>query len=123
VIKRLSVVSMVASFLMLFASAGFAKDPAFDAFWLKFQTALKANDKEALASMTRLPFQGDSNALDKKAFVSYCDKLFDKKTRSCLAKQKPVQDKTTFCAFCGETIFVFEKVSGKYLFTELGVND
>ncbi len=122
-IKRLSVAAMVASVLMLFANAGFAKDAAFDAFWLKFQTALKTNDKEALASMTKLPFQGDSAVLDKKGFVSYCEKLFDKKTRSCLAKQKPVQDKTTFSAFCGETIFIFEKVSGKYLFTELGVND
>ena len=121
--KRFFLMSIIATILAFNANPGISKDAAFDAFWLKFKTALKANDKEAIASMTRIPYQLEDKSLDKKAFVQSCDKVFPKKTRDCLVKQKPVQDKTTFCAFCGEDIFVFEKVKDKYLFTEIGVND
>ncbi len=100
-----------------------AKDAAFDAFWTKFRTALEKNDKEAIASMTRLPYRSNEKPLNKKEFIAYCDKIFSKKTRDCLLKEKPVQDKTTFSAFCGEDIYVFEKVKDSYLFTEIGVND
>lgn len=113
----------VAVLLALFSGAAEAKDAAFDAFWTKFQTALKTNDKEAIADMTRMPYQSYDKPLDRKAFIAYCDKIFSKKTRDCLVKQKPVEDKTNFCAFCGEEIYYFEKVNGKYLFTEIGPND
>lgn len=109
--------------VLLFQSAGLAKDAVFDAFWVKFQTALKKNDKEAIASMTRLPYLYESEKMDKKAFIAYCDKLFSKKTRACLLKEKPVKDQTSFFAFCGEQIFIFEKVNGVWMFTEVGVND
>ena len=121
--KRFFVISIITLILAFNASPGISKDAAFDAFWLKFNAALKTNDKEAIASMTRLPYQLENKSLDKKTFVQNCDKIFSKKIRDCLVKQKPVQDKTTFCAFCGEDIFVFEKVKDKYLFTEIGVND
>jgi len=118
----LIVISVLA--LVLLPSAGMAKDAAFDAFWIKFKTALKTNDKDAISSMTRLPYlDNNDKKLDKKSFIAYCDKVFPKKIRDCLAKQKPVQDKTTFSAFCGEDIYLFEKVDGHYLFTEIGVND
>lgn len=102
----------------------FAKDAAFDAFWLKFKAALQKNDKEAIASMTKIPYQTyDKPLKTKKEFIGYCDKIFSKKIRDCLQKQKPIQDKTYFSAFCGEEIYIFEKVNGNYLFTEIGVND
>jgi len=112
--------------LVFFQSSGFAKDAVFDPFWVKFQTALKNNDKEAIASMTKLPYQSykwNMKSMDKKAFIAYCAELFPKKTRDCLFKQKPVKDKDSYSAFCGEDIFIFEKVNGTYLFTEVGVND
>lgn len=121
--KQIFVVFLTLGALLLFQPAVSAKDAAFDAFWLKFQTAMKNNDKEAIASMTRLPYVVDSTKMDKKAFVSYCDKLFSKKTRACLLKEKPVKDQTSYFAFCGEEIFIFSKVNGVWLFTEVGVND
>lgn len=124
--KRILVSTIALLALAFFPSTGFAKDAVFDPFWIKFQTALKNNDKEAIASMTKLPYQsykGTMKSMDKKAFIAYCGELFPKKTRDCLVKQKPVKDKDTFSAFCGEDIFIFEKVNGTYLFTEVGVND
>ncbi len=121
--KQLLLGTFVMIAFMLFQSAGLAKDAAFDAFWAKFQVALKNNDKEAIASMTRLPYVLDSQKMDKKAFIVYCDKLFSKKTRACLVKEKPVKDQTSFLAFCGDDIFIFEKVNGVWMFTEVGVND
>lgn len=116
---------LIASFavLALLAPSALAKDTAFDAFWLKFKTALQKNDKEAIASLTKLPYGYDKPVKTKKEFMVYCDKIFPKKIRDCLVKQKPVQDKTNFSAFCGEDIYIFEKVNGNYLFTEIGVND
>lgn len=109
--------------LTLLSPPAFAKDTAFEAFWLKFKAALQKNDKQAIASMTKIPYRSYDKPLSKKEFIAYCDKIFSKKIRDCLLKQKPVQDKTTFSAFCGEEIYIFEKVNGNYLFTEIGVND
>ncbi len=121
-IKRHLIASIAV--LTLLSPSALAKDAAFDAFWLKFKTALQKNDKEAIASMTKIPYRTYDKPLNtKKEFISYCDKIFSKKIRDCLLKQKPVQDKTNFSAFCGEEIYIFEKVNGNYLFTEIGVND
>ncbi|MDP3509269.1 MAG: hypothetical protein Q8T09_14950 [Candidatus Melainabacteria bacterium] len=104
-------------------SAASAKDAAFDTFWSDFKSALTKNDKEAISSLTSLPFESYDGKLNKTQFIKYCDKLFSKKTRACLVKQKPVADKNSYSAFCGEEIFVFEKVKGKYLFTNITPND
>ena len=104
-------------------SAVSAKDDAFDNFWTNFKSALTKNDKEAISSLTSLPFESNYGKLNKTQFIKYCDKLLPKKTRDCLGKQKPVADKNSYSAFCGEEIFVFEKVKGKYLFTTIGAND
>lgn len=111
------------SMLSFMSSSAWAADAAFDGFWAKFKDALNKNDKEAIASMTRLPYLLDEKKLDRKAFIAYTDKIFTKKTRNCLVKQKPVKDNNYYSAFCGDDIFCFEKVDGKYLFTEIGVND
>jgi hypothetical protein len=113
----------VVTMLSLFASDARAADAAFDSFWTKFKAALQKNDKEAIATMTKLPYQGGDKPMDRKAFIANSEKIFPKKTRNCLVKEKPVLDKTSYFVFCGEEIFIFEKVNGKYLFTEIGVND
>jgi hypothetical protein len=104
-------------------SSASAKDAAFDSFWTDFKSALVKNDKEAISSLTTLPFESYDGKLNKTQFIKYCDKIFSKKTRDCLVKQKPLADKTNYCAFCGDEIFYFEKVKGKYLFTSIGPND
>lgn len=113
----------IAASLFLFAPAGFAKDPAFDAFYAKFCDALKRNDKESIASMTRLPYLWNDKKLNKREFIAKYDQIFGKKVRDCLVKQKPVQDKTYFSAFCDDDIYIFEKIKNVYYFTEIGVND
>jgi len=52
--------------------------------------------------------------------VSVKDAAF---TRDCLVKQKSLADKTSYSAFCGDEVFFFEKVNGKYLFTSITPND
>jgi hypothetical protein len=100
-----------------------AKDAAFDSYWTEFKSAVNKNDKEAIAKLTNLPFESYDGKLNKAQFIKYCDKIFPKKTRDCLVKQKPVADKNNYCAFCGEEIYYFEKIKGKYLFTTIGAND
>lgn len=114
---------LIVLFSFTISVAADAKDAAFDAFWSKFCTALKTNNKEAIASMTRLPYTFYDKPLNKKEFIASCEKIFSKKTRACLVKQKPVFDKTYYSAFCDDDIFVFEKVKGNYMFIEIGVND
>lgn len=109
--------------ITLLSPAAFAKDAEFDAFWTKFKAALQKNDKEAIASMTRFPYTSYDKTLGKKEFIAYCGKIFGKKTRDCLIKQTPVKDKTSYFAFCGEEIYIFDKAKGTYQFTEIGVND
>ena len=89
----------------------------------QYKSALAKNDKEAISSLSSLPFESYDGKLNKAQFIKYCDKLFSKKTRDCLVKQKPLADKNNYCAFCGDEIFIFEKVKGKYLFTNITPND
>jgi hypothetical protein len=98
-------------------------DKDFMTFWSGFKIALQKNDKEALASMTKLPYPVDEKKLNRASFIAYCAKIFPTATRKCLLKEKPVADKDSVFVFCGEEIFVFAKDNGKYKFTEIGVND
>jgi hypothetical protein len=117
-----SLITLV-SLIALCASAAFAKDAEFDAYWTKFKAALQKNDKEAIASMTRLPYISYEKPMDRKQFIVYCNDIFSKKKRDALVKQTPVKDKTCWMVFVNDDIYIFEKVKGTYLFTEIGVND
>ena len=92
-------------------------------FWTKFKTAVAKNDKEAVASMTRLPFLFQSRQLAKPAFIQRFDSIFNVRVKRCFAKATLVKEGDGFEVFCGQQIFLFEKVSGAYKFTEIGVND
>jgi hypothetical protein len=92
-------------------------------FWTQFKTAVAKNDKEAVASMTRLPFLFDSRELTKPAFIQKLDAIFDSRAKRCFTKAAPVKEGDGFEVFCGKQIFLFERVGGVYRFTEIGVND
>jgi hypothetical protein len=92
-------------------------------FWTKFKTAVAKNDKEAVASMTRLPFLFQSRELAKPAFIQKFDAIFSVRVKRCFAKATLVKEGDGFEVFCGQQIFLFEKVGGAYKFTEIGVND
>lgn len=112
---------MLVAFLGLFQTAKAADD--FQPFWTQFKAAIKKRDKAALASMTKLPFYFDSKNLQKTQFIAKIDEILPAKLAKCFEKDKPVADAQEYSAFCGEQIYVFSKVNGKYMFTDIGVND
>jgi len=98
-------------------------DKDFLDFWSGFKAALQNNDKQSLASMTKLPYGLEEKKLNRAAFIAQSDKIFPPATRKCLLKEKPVADKDSVFVFCDDDIFVFAKDNGKYKFTEIGAND
>ncbi|HEY0077305.1 MAG TPA: hypothetical protein VGB73_01575 [Pyrinomonadaceae bacterium] len=126
--KILLVASMMLMLLMtptrLVAQKSTAqKSETFAAFFLRFKTAVARDDREAVASMTKLPFLLESRELDRAGFIKRYRQLFDRKVKRCFANGKTIRDGDSFSLFCGETIFLFGKVEGQYRFLEIGVND
>ncbi|MFN0122577.1 MAG: hypothetical protein ACKV2V_18935 [Blastocatellia bacterium] len=97
----------------------------FAAFWKEFKTAVAADDKEAVAGMTKLPIYLENKARDKAGFLKLYPKLFSAKVKKYFATAKPVKEynEDSYSVFCGQTIYVFSRVDGKYKFTDMGVND
>ena len=119
----LAVSLLVLSNPFFFAQSGNQVDAAAMQFWTKFKAAVIANDKEAVAAMTRLPFLYEGRELTKPAFIQKFGVLFDVRAKRCFEKAKLVKEGGGFEVFCGKQIFLFDKVSGAYKFTEIGVND
>ena len=92
-------------------------------FWAEFNAAIQKGDSRKVASMTRLPFMLEGQDLDEAGFIRKFNYLFTRKTKTCFSKAKLLKEGTGFWVFCGEQIFIFETVDGKYKFTEIGVND
>ena len=100
------------------------EDRSFATFWTQFKEAVAKGNKEAVAGMTKFPFTMGKQ-LSKADFIKAYGKIFGEKTRKCFRNAKPVKESKadSYSVFCGEDIFVFEKESGEYRFTDLGVND
>lgn len=98
-------------------------DPAFTSFWVKFKAALARNDRSRVVEMTKLPFMIGGEDLDSKGFLKEYPRLFDRSTRRCFAREKPLKENDYYEIFCGETIFLFSKADGVWKFTEIGAND
>ena len=98
---------------------------SFETFWTEFKAAVKSNNKEAIAGLTKFPFGYAAKGLTRAEFIKECAVLFDGKTRACFGKEKPVKEdsRDSYSVFCGETIFLFARHNGEYRFTEIGVND
>ena len=104
------------------------KNQAFPAFWAQFKAAVAKKDKDAVAAMTKFPVEIGEN-VTKATFLKKYPEFFGQEVQKCFAKKKPVKadaapgGRESYSLFCGEEIFIFEKVDGKYLFTGIGVND
>ncbi len=98
---------------------------SFAPFWAQFKTAVANKNKEAIAAMTKFPFAYGGSILTKADFMKQCDAIFSAKVQKCLRNAKPVKadDRDSYSVFCGSTIFVFEKGTGGYQFTDVGEND
>lgn len=119
----LFVTLMLFSSTFVLAQTGKQVDAAGVQFWTKFKSAVVANDKEAVASMTRLPFLFQGRELTKPAFIQKFGVIFDARAKRCFEKAKLVKEGEGFEVFCGQQIFLFEKVDGVYKFTEIAAND
>jgi hypothetical protein len=98
---------------------------SFAPFWAQFKTAVANKNKEAIAAMTKFPFTYRGSTLTKADFMKQCDAIFSAKVQKCFRDAKPVKedDRDSYSVFCGSTIFVFEKGTGGYQFTDVGDND
>jgi len=98
-------------------------DPAVDAFWGKFQSAVARNDKDAVASMTKFPLgmpYGVRSIKTKAQLLKSYGKIFDAETKKCFAAARPeienARDKK-FSISCGEAMmYWFEMFKGQYKF-------
>lgn len=95
----------------------------FASFWTKFKTALAKNDRETVASLTKLPFPYDNGELARAQFIKKYDVLFDRPLKRCLARARPIRDGDSYSVFCGEQGLFFERVGGRYKFTNFFAND
>ncbi|MGH9764769.1 MAG: hypothetical protein ACREAC_28370, partial [Blastocatellia bacterium] len=74
----------------------------FTSFWTKFKAAVAGNDKEAVASLTELPFGLNGENLDRAAFIAQFDSIFDKQVKRCFPRAKPIRDQEYFEVMCGD---------------------
>jgi outer membrane protein W len=105
---------------MAAASDGFA------AFWQAFSVALTKDDQAALAKMVVLSDR--LNQAPGLTFTKFHHDYLGPKTRSCLARQKPVRDvdgtgAVNYSAFCGQLDYVFTREGGAWKLTDIGPND
>ena len=100
-----------------------AAPPPYAAFWSEFKAAVIKGDSQKVASMTRFPFLFQNDEQNEAGFIKKFNVLFPARVKSCFAKAKTVKERDGFEVFCGESIYLFEKVDGVYKFTEIGVND
>jgi hypothetical protein len=98
---------------------------SFAPFWTQFKTAVANKNREAIAAMTKFPFNYYAKQLTKADFIKECDAIFSAKVQRCFRDAKPVKadDRESYSVFCGDTDFVFEKGNGGYQFTDMGEND
>ena len=116
------------AFLLFFNAQLFAvpipqTDPQFSAFWQRFKTALSKNDKEAVASMTKLPFLYENKPRSRAGFIRIYPQLFTPAVRRCIVRAKPLREGENYDVFCGELIFYFGKDGDEFKLLEFGAND
>ena len=125
--KMFRVVALAAALMAATtAPAIAATGDGFATFWQAFTTALTKDDQPALAKMVVLSDR--LNQAPGLTFAKFHHDYLGPKTRSCLAKQKPVRDvdgtgAVNYSAFCGELDFVFSQAGGAWKLTDIGPND
>ena len=70
-------------------------DPAFTAFWVKFKDAIAKNDKQRVADMTKLPVYDWTDRSRSGGLIKVYPTLFTPRMRRCIARAKPIKNRTT----------------------------
>ncbi|MBI5171807.1 MAG: hypothetical protein SFV17_02705 [Candidatus Obscuribacter sp.] len=122
-IVHLLLASLAGCSLLPVYSADKSADKDFEQFFAQFKQAISRADREKVADLTKLPYMLQSKTLNRQQFIAQFNAIFPPAHRKCLVKEKPIKDQQCYMVFCGEEIFIFARVDGKYKFTEIGVND
>jgi uncharacterized protein (DUF2236 family) len=97
---------------------GTAAEAQFATFLRSFRRALADDDRDALASLTALPFQYESADLDAAAFRRIVPVLFPPAVRNCLAGAQPILEDGRYVIFCTPYGFYFGRVGGEFRLLE-----
>jgi len=97
---------------------GASGDADFLPFLREFRRALEDDDRDALASLTALPFQYESADLDAAAFRRIVPVLFPPAVRNCLAGAQPILEDGRYVIFCTPYGFYFGRVGGEFRLLE-----
>lgn len=98
-----------------------AAKETFASFWTRFKAALVKDDRGAVAAMTKFRTGDETYLSDKEFLAKWYGEL--RRERRCFARAKPVADQESYSVFCGERIFVFERIGGAWKFVDIGAND
>ena len=114
--RYLAVITVFYSLLL--SGIGQAGDlSSFIIFWAAFKSAVRAQDRERVASMTNLPFYfGES--LDRDKYIKDYSRIFGPKIRTCLSREKPIPDGELYNVFCDARVFRFAKINGEWRLIE-----
>ncbi len=101
----------------------------FREFMTGFRRAVQANDRSAVAGLTRFPMLHTSDQHDRAAFEGRVYRqVFTPRNRTCLQTARPLYDRNGqedgyYVVFCGDISFIFTKKNDGFRFAETGVND
>lgn len=113
--SRLASISMMLAGLVAGNVGAQSETAAFAADFERFRAAIRANDAEAAADLTALPFLFDGRPRDRAGFLAEVyPALFDAEVRECIAEAEPAQEESYFAVYCGTYIFYFGKTAGGY---------
>ncbi len=106
------------------ASSVRAADDGFDAFWKKFVAAIKNDDADSVKALTKFPISYDGEDRGANDFAVVWDGWFTEESRDCLSTETPAPDGDDYyVVFCGDLIFGFADVDGKWRFDGVTAND
>jgi hypothetical protein len=89
----------------LIAPAKVSAQTDFDAFWLRFKTALINDNKPAVADLTRFPLLtpfGTMSVKSRNAFLDHYDQVvnMEANARRCFQQAKPENDGRGYSVYC-----------------------
>jgi len=95
----------------------------FDAFLRQFRAAVAAQDAPAVASMTRLPFLYEGEALARDGVAGIVPALFTPAVRHCFVQAAPLAEEDAQVVFCPPYAFYFRAdAEGRWAFDTFGAD-
>ncbi len=113
--SEVALISMAVMAFMTGVVGAQGETSAFSADFERFRRAVTANDAEAAADLTVLPFLFDGQPRDRSAFLAEVyPALFNAEVRECISAAEPAQEESHFVVYCGAYIFYFGETADGY---------